>query len=310
MRLAGLLDVFLLLAAPPFFLGVIAKTKALCAGRRGPSLWQPYWDLARLARKGAVYSRTTSWVFRLAPPVALAAALTAGLLVPLTGERATLAFAGDIILFAYLLGLARFALLAAALDTGSSFEGMGASREAAFASLVEPALLLALGVLAFAAHAFSLSAALAAPWSAGRLPALVLVAAALFIALLAENARLPVDDPATHLELTMVHEVMVLDHSGPDLAMLEYARAVKLFLFSALWLHALAPALAPNVSGNGLFGAAWLLLGAAATAALVGVLESSAARIRLQRVPAFLTSSWILAALALTIVLFLERDAF
>src|SRR5262249_2558467 len=219
----------LLLALPPLLLGIIAKVKAFVAGRSGPPLLQPYRDVVRLLRKGAGYSRTTTWVFRAGPVVTLATTLAAGCLLPLRAAGAPLAFEGDLVLFAYLLGLGRFWTVCAALDTGSSFEGMGASREAAFSALAEAALFLVLVTLAVATRQLSLSAIFAAlAGASGANPALWVAAAALAAVLLAENARIPIDDPATHLELTMIHEVMVLDHCGPDLAMIEYAAAVKL----------------------------------------------------------------------------------
>ena len=207
------------LLGAPLLLGIIGRVKAVFAGRTGPPLLQPYRDLLRLARKGAVFSRTATWVFRAGPAVALAATLCAGLLLPMGAPAAAIRFAGDFILFAYLLGLARFATILAALDTGSSFEGMGAAREATFSAVAEPALFLGLVSLVRSTRSFDLSHMLGRQlqpvwWTDA--PALLLVALALFAVALAENARVPVDDPATHLELTMVHEVMVLDHSGPE----------------------------------------------------------------------------------------------
>ena len=218
--LRALLHVSALLALPPLVLGVVNRTKAIVGGRKGQPLLQAYFDLAKLLRKGAVYSRTTSWVFRAGPIVGLAAIASAGLLLSMGGAPALVSFGGDFVLFAYLLGLARFATALAALDTGSAFEGMGAAREVTFASLAKPALFLVLLVLARATGTLSLSGmlgpGLAAAWGHAA-PALVLAAIALFVVALAENSRIPVDDPNTHLELTMIHEVMVLDHSGPDI---------------------------------------------------------------------------------------------
>src|SRR5216684_4250912 len=207
--------VLLALTMPPLLLGVIAKTKALFAGRVGPPLLQPYFDLIKLFQKGSVFSTTTTWVFRAGPVVGLATALLAALLVPFADSSAPISFTGDLILLAYLLGLGRFFTASAALDTGSAFEGMGAAREVTFACLAEPALFLGLLVLAKLSGSLSLTGMLQSPiasqWSlAGA--ALVLVFVSWFVVLLAENARIPFDDPNTHLELTMIHEVMVLDH--------------------------------------------------------------------------------------------------
>lgn len=291
----------LTILCPPLLLGVIHKTKAILTGRIGAPVLQPYYDLWKLLQKGATYSHTTSWVFRASPLVSLAALLSAACFVPLAAPSRLLSFWGDAVLWAYLIGLARFFTVLAALDTGSSFEGMGASREVTCASLTEPALLLALAVIAKVTGSVQLSAMfgpiLASAWSTAA-PALALAAASLFLVLLAENARIPVDDPLTHLELTMIHEVMVLDHSGPDLALILYGSAVKLFLFCVLLIRLLVP-----VHG----GAPWMELGALLAgllglAVLIGIVESSMARLRLIRVPQLLVTSGVLAAVGLLLV--------
>jgi formate hydrogenlyase subunit 4 len=290
------------LVLAPLLGGVIARTKALFAGRTGPPLLQPYHDLARLLRKGAVYSVTTTIVFRAAPVVGLAAVIVATLVVPFGGAPALLAFPGDFVLVVGLLAAGRFATVLAALDTGSSFEGMGASREMQFAALAEPALFLSLAAVGLAARGSSLSgmqeAAALASWLAAG-PALPLVAAALIAVLLAENARIPVDDPATHLELTMIHEVMVLDHSGPDLAFILYGSALKLWVMGALFVDIALP----FRSGNAWIDGVVSLAGMAVLGVLIGTIESSMARLRLTRVPQLLVGAATLAALALVLVL-------
>jgi formate hydrogenlyase subunit 4 len=294
---------FLLVALPPLLLGVIGKTKAWFAGRVGPPLLQPYFDVYKLLHKGAVYSRTTSWIFRAAPLVSLSALLCAGLLLPLASGSAPLGFEGDVIVFAYLLGLGRFFTMAAALDTGSSFEGMGASREAAFSALAEPALLLALSILCVPASSVSFEAVFAAlPWTSwgAAHPELLIAVAVVFCVLLAENSRVPVDDPATHLELTMIHEVMVLDHGGPDLAFILYGSALKLFLFAALLVHLALPVPA----AGGWVAVLILLIGALGVAVLVGIVESCMARLRLLRVPQLLIGAAVAAAVGLCAVFF------
>jgi formate hydrogenlyase subunit 4 len=295
-----LIALAILVVAPPFLLGVINRTKAVFAGRRGPPLLQVYYDLDRLARKQPVYSRTTTWIFRAAPIVILASTLVAGLLVPVAGRPAPLHFTGDVILLAYLLGLARFFMVLGAMDTGSSFEGMGASREVTFGSLAEPAFFAGLLVLSLSSGSLSLSEMLGAGaaemWGRAG-PALVLVAVSFMILLLAENCRIPVDDPNTHLELTMIHEVMVLDHSGPDLAFILHGAAVKLFLFTALVGQLVVP--------TGGLQAPWsLLLSIAAMIALavaVGCVESCMARLRLVRLPSFLGGALVLSVVALAV---------
>jgi len=294
--------VLLVVLFPLLMLGVIGRVKALFAGRQGPRLLQPYFDVWKLLHKGAVYSTTTSWTFRAAPIVSLATLLTAALLLPLASGSAPLAFSGDIIVFAYLLGLGRFVTMIAALDTGSSFEGMGASREAAFAALAEPALLLALAIVCVSASAISFHEVYAAlPWGSWGVPhpEILVAVVVIFGVLLAETSRVPVDDPATHLELTMIHEVMVLDHSGPDLALIHCGSALKLFLFAALLVHLLVPFPTDSLW----LGALVLCTGALSIAVLVGVVESSMARLRLVQVPQFLVGASVLAAIGLLVVI-------
>lgn len=294
---ARLGQVAVLVVLPPLLLGVIVKTKALFAGRRGPSVWQPYFDLRKLARKELALSATTTWVFVLAPAVAVATALLAGLLVPLGPLAAPVGFAGDFVLFAYLFALGRFATAAAALDTGSPFEGMGAAREVGFAWLTEPSLFFAFLALARLSGSWSLESMLRAPeggaWFERTAP-LVLLAAGIFVVLLTECSRVPVDDPNTHLELTMIHEVMVLDHSGPLLALVEYGAAVKLFVLGALLLHVMAPS-APleGWAGLGLF-----TVGLLGVAVAVGVVESTMARLRLLHVPTLLIAALLSSGFA------------
>jgi formate hydrogenlyase subunit 4 len=286
----------------PLLLGIINRTKAIAAGRRGQPLAQLYFDLWKLLRKGAVYSETTTWVFRAGPMVGLAAVLVSLAIVPFGSQAAPLNFSGDLVLFAYLLGLMRFFTVIAALDTGSPFEGMGASREVQFAALAEPALLLGLAAIARETHSLSLSEMFAAislgTWSKAA-PVLVLVAAALLVVFLAENARIPVDDPNTHLELTMIHEVMVLDHGGPDFAFILYGAALKLWVLGAL----LVGIVVPVRSGNVWLDTAAALGGMFALSIFVGVVESSMARLRLLRVPELLVSAGAFSILALLLVL-------
>ena len=290
MSAGWLVHLVALALVPPLLLGVIQKTKAVFAGRRGSSVWQPYRDLLKLAQKEVALSATTTWLFWVAPAVAVVTAVAAGLLVPLASSPAPAAFPGDFVLFAYLLALGRFATAAAALDTGSSFEGMGAAREVGFAWLGEPALFFAFLALARLSGSLSLDGMLRAmeggAWLDRTAP-FVLTAAGLFVVLLAECSRIPVDDPATHLELTMIHEVMVLDHSGPLLALVEYAAAVKLFVLGALLLQVLAPASqVAGLAGLGLF-----LAGLVGIAIGIGVLESTMARLRLLHVPTLLIAA-------------------
>jgi len=292
----AILPPFIAMLLAPLLLGTINKVKSLFAGRRGPSPLQPYRDLFKLLQKGKVISHSSSWIFYTGPTVQLSVMLLILWMLPLGGQEALLHFEGDLFLLAALLGLARFWMVLAALDTGSSFEGMGASRELSFSSLAEPALLLALLVVCLESGQLSLSE-MFGPLHVDRGPAMVLVFAALLIVFLTENSRIPVDDPNTHLELTMIHEVMVLDHSGPDLALIEYAASLKMWILGTLCSSLFLPAL----------GSAWLSLGLAvlmlfALACLVGAIESLTARYRLSNLPQFLVAAAVLAALALFLV--------
>jgi formate hydrogenlyase subunit 4 len=297
-----LVHIVLLLVMPPLLLGVIAKTKALFAGRVGPPLLQPYYDIGKLFRKGSVFSTTTTWVFRAGPVVGLATALLAGMLIPFGGHDAPVSFSGDMILFAYLLALGRFFTASAALDTGSAFEGMGSAREVTFSCLAEPALFFGFLVLAKLSASLSLNTMLDGqfPLGAGAAaPALVLVAASLFIVLLVENCRIPFDDPNTHLELTMIHEVMVLDHSGPAFGMILYGAAMKLFVMGAVLLRVVAPFEAGDPWTDwGLF-----LGGMLALAVLIGVVESMMARFRMVFIPTFLVAACLLSAFGVILLL-------
>lgn len=293
--MTSIINLLLALMLSPLLIGVINRTKAKIAGRRGQPLLQPYHDLVKLMKKGSVYSTTTTRVFRLGPVASLAAVLVAVTMVPSGGMGGVFSFAGDFVFMAYLLGLARFVTVIAALDTGSAFEGMGASREVQFAILAEIVLLLGLAVLAIGTGETSLTGIYGKLWvsAASALgPASLLVAFAFLIILLTENARIPVDDPNTHLELTMIHEVMVLDHGGVDLAFIQYGAALKLWLFAALLTGLAIPFRTGIVSLDMMVNTAGIF----AAAILVGFIESGMARLRLLNVPQML-----IAALAVTV---------
>ncbi|MEN6665930.1 MAG: NADH-quinone oxidoreductase subunit H [Phycisphaerae bacterium] len=303
MTLYSLIHLALALAGAPLLLGIVNRIKAKIGGRTGQPLLQLYYDLAKLLRKGAVYSETTTWVFRAGPLVGLAAVVVALLVVPLGGVPAVASFTGDLVLLAYMLGLMRLATVLAALDTGSAFEGMGASREVQFAALAEPAMLLGLASMAVLTGKLSLSAMLAALSPAALPPlaaaALLLVGAAVFIVLLAENSRIPFDDPNTHLELTMIHEVMVLDHTGPDFAAIQYGAALKLWTYAAVLSGIILPIRTNCPWCDLLVGAG----GVAVVVVAVGLVESGMARLRMLRVPQLLLAAVVLSLLALVLVL-------
>jgi len=300
--LTKLISVLVTLVIPPLLPGIINKIKAIFAGRQGPPVLQLYFDLFKLLKKGAVYSTTTTWIFRAGPIVSLACILMASLFVALAGASSPLSFSGDVVAFAYLLGLARFFTVLAALDTGSSFEGMGASREVTFSILAEPTLFIIFIVLVRCTGSLSLSAMFGQALSLMPMKfaaSLALIVFSLFVVCLAENSRIPVDDPATHLELTMIHEVMVLDHGGPDLAFILYGASIKLFLLLALMAHLILP----MDSGDPV--REWTYFGAtvAALTIVIGIVESAMARLRMIRVPRLLTAACMIAIVGMILSL-------
>jgi formate hydrogenlyase subunit 4 len=292
----ALLELALLAALPVWLTGVINRVKSLWAGRKGPPLFQLAFDVQRLLRKRPVYSATATPLFRTAPYVFLISACAAAAVVPLAGTSPLVAFRFDFVWLAYLWGLGRVAMMLGALDTGSAFEGMGAAREATFSTLVEPVLFLVAAALAWQAHASSLHLAFtfAARDLVAALSRLAAVGA-LFVVLQVETARLPVDDPCTHLELTMVHEVMVLDHSGPDLAAIQVGAAVKLATGAVL----IATLLNPWAGGDPVAAALGNFAAATGVAIAVGTVESLIARFKLRAVPLYIACGGALALLAL-----------
>jgi len=302
MNIFLLLHVLILFIFPPLLLGIIGKTKAFFAGRIGPPLLQPYFDLYKLLHKASVYSVTTHWIFRAAPMISTAAILSAGILMPIANLRPPVQFGGDIILFVYLFALARFVIILAALDTGSSFEGMGASREATFGAFSEIAMFFNLTILALLSRKLSLSGIFLGGLSSSWVlvgPVLILVVVSFFLVLLVENSRIPIDDPDTHLELTMIHEVMVLDHSGVDLCYILYGNAVKLFLFSTMLVSIIFTFRSPDIFLNLVL----FILEIVGLAILIGVVESTMARLRLNKVPYLLFSAFIFSIIGFIVIL-------
>ncbi|MEZ6060989.1 MAG: NADH-quinone oxidoreductase subunit H [Planctomycetaceae bacterium] len=298
----SLIHVAVVLLFPPLLPGIINRTKAIFAGRRGQPILQTYYDLAKLMQKECVFSQTTTWVFRFGPVVGMATALIAALVVPMGHASAPLAFTGDVILFAYVLALGRFFTIAAALDTGSAFEGMGSAREATFACLTEPVLFLGLLVLSRITGSLQMSGllgeAVAGGWMTSAAP-LLLIVVSWFVVLLVENCRIPFDDPNTHLELTMIHEVMVLDHSGPALGMIVYGSAVKLFVFAAMIINLAVPV------GTGYSLLDWLIFlpATVVVAIVVGIVESIMARLKLAEIPKLLVTAGVMSLFAVILLL-------
>ena len=283
---------------PPLLIGLLRSLKARLQGRRGPVIWQVYYDLAKLLRKGETVSATNTWVFAAAPFVALGCVVVCALSVPWLGVPAPLH--GDLFLFVYLLALAKFAACLAALDPGSTFGALGASREEAVGVQSEPALVLALGALAAHAHSSDLAVLLAAGRPGADFGALVpLVLVALWLALTAELARMPVDDPTTHLELTMIHEALILENSGRNLAVIEFGVALKLSVLYGLLAQVVLlawPPLPPLAAH-----AATLALMAGACGA-VALTETVMVRLRWRRLPNLLAFGTTAALMACLIV--------
>jgi formate hydrogenlyase subunit 4 len=270
----------------PLLPGIINKVKAWVAGRRGPPVFQLYYDLARLWQKSVVLSTLASPGFVIGPAVAWVAVTGAAMLMPLATAGGALSFRGDVLLLIYLLALARFCTAWAAMETGSAFEGMGAAREVSYAVLAEAAIIAAVLSLCIQSNSVSLNLMLTPSTGAGA----VLLGAGLFTVLLAENCRVPFDDPNTHLELTMIHEAMVLDHSGPPLAVILHGASMKLLLFAVLLTEAVWPmrTLMPLAAGAALAG------GVLAVTVGVGLVESLLARFAFRRVPLLLTTAFLL----------------
>lgn len=282
---------------PLLLMGVIRKTKALMQNRVGSPVLQAFYDIGKLLRKSETISGTASWVFVLAPRLNLAVVTVAALLIPWSGAPfpASWGSATNFLLVIYLLGLGRFISMLAAMDTGSAFGGLGASRDALISTLVEPALMIGVGALAFGAQSMDLSVIYSTPASQS---VAILVGASLIVITLSELSRMPIDDPTTHLELTMVHEAMVLENSGRNLALVELSIALKTCIFFGLaaqtLLHALPQYLAlPLLLRYGIGISSLFVLGA-----LVAVAEGVLVKLNWRRVPNFIAFSIALSLLA------------
>jgi formate hydrogenlyase subunit 4 len=299
--------IMLLIVSPFFFVGIINRVKAVWAGRKGSSVFQPYYDFFKLIRKGEVISRTTSIVFQITPSINIAAILFALLIVPTPVSGSVIKFPGDFVLFAYSLALAKFMTVIAAMDTGSSFEGMGASREVTFSTIIETAFFIVLGSLALLTGQVSFETIFVMlNISAGYTVLVkVLLVISLFIMLLTEGSRVPVDDPNTHLELTMIHEVMILDYSGPDLAFILYSTALKMVVISLLIADLIIPF---NMLFLPALGITAVIL--IAVFISVGLVESLIARLRMSHVPQFIFIMTALSLTAFAIIIFFLRGGF
>jgi formate hydrogenlyase subunit 4 len=301
---AVIAQIAVLLFLSPLITGFSRTLKARLQTRRGPGILQPYRDLHKLLQKGMVIPDTASWIFTATPYILFATTLLAGLLIPTISAQAPLSLFGGVLAVVYLLALGRFFLALGGLDTGSSFGGLGSSREMTISAIAEPALMLAVFTVAIGAGSTNLSevaqAGLGQSWRF-LAPSQMLAFAALFIVLIAETGRIPVDNPATHLELTMIHEAMILEYSGPYLALIEWSAAMKQLVLMTLLVNVFFPFglsagwWQPSTLLSLLLFSAKLLL----LAAVVVLVETSNAKLRIFRVPELLAVAFVLSAMAL-----------
>lgn len=300
-----LVAVFVAIVGCPLIPGIINKTKAFFAGRHGAPVLQLYYDLAKLLKKGAIVSTTSCGLVRMAPVIGVVGTIAALLLLPLGCANSPLSFVGDAVLFLYLLGTVRFTTVLGALDTGSAFEGMGASREVQFAILAEITAFAILIFLALLTNTFTLNGMLnsadAMIWI-GSGASMLLALIAFFMILLCENCRVPFDDPETHLELTMIHEAMILDNAGPDLALIHYGAALKLWLFGAFMTIMITPV--GLVAGWWAFAVNTVLILLAAVG--IGIVESVMGRCRFFKTPKILVCAFSMALSAILLQLILR----
>ena len=295
-----ILNLIILLLVPFLMAGVIKKTKAFWGGRKGASIFQPLFDFIKLMKKDFVISRTTSGVFKIAPIVQIASVIFASMFVPLACVNALINVSAGLIIFAYTLSLGKFASLISAMDTGSSFEGMGASREACFTSIVEPAFFMTIASIMALSGNYSFSALQTILADAGSYGILIIIftVVVLFIMILIEGSRVPVDDPTTHLELTMIHEVMILDNSGSDLAVFSWANGIKMLLLSSLISYMIIPAGVSDLVSVLLYLVIMFVI-----SVLIGTIEAGMARFRMSHVFefVFVMSSFALVVLSLVV---------
>lgn len=295
-----ILNLIIVLFVPFLMLGVIKKTKAFWGGRYGAPVLQPLYDFVKLMKKDFVISKTTSGIFRITPVIVIASTLFAALFVPLASSSAIINIPAGFIIFAYILGLSKFFSLIGAMDTGSSFEGMGASREACFTTIVEPAFFMLLASIMALSGNYTFDALSKIIENSGNYGILICIFAliALFIMILTEGSRVPVDDPATHLELTMIHEVMILDNSAADLALITWASGIKMLLLSSLIAAIVIPQGLPQWIAVLAYLALMFII-----SVIIGTIESATARIRMSHVFEFIfvMSSFALVVLALVV---------
>lgn len=296
-----ILNIMILLFFPFLMDGIIKKTKAFWGGRKGVSIFQPFYDFVKLLKKDCVISETTSYIFRISPVIIFASVLFSAMFIPIAGLDAVINIPAGLIIFAYTLSLGKFFALISAMDTGSSFEGMGASREACFSTIVEPAFFITIASIMALTGNYTFENLKYIILSSGNYGILIITFAVivLLIMILIEGSRIPVDDPDTHLELTMIHEVMILDNSGIDLALISWANKIKMLLISSLIAALIIPIETSPLSAVLLYFAILSVI-----SIIVGTIESGMARIRMSHVFefVFIMSSLALVVLSLAVV--------
>ena len=290
-----ILNLILLLIIPFLMVGIIRKTKAFWGARKGASIFQPIYDFVKLMKKDSIYAHSTTSIFKLAPSISFACVVFASLFIPMIQGVAIINIQGEMVIFAYALGLAKFISLLASMETASSFEGMGASREACFTTIIEPAFFIVIATIMALCKIYTFDSLNQVIINAGSLGYLIILFAvlALFIMLLTEGCRVPVDDPATHLELTMIHEVMILDNCSQELALISWSAYAKMFLISSLIATLILPTNLGFWTGLGAFLGIIFLI-----SIIVGTLESAIARLRMSHVFEFV---FIMSSFALVI---------
>ena len=304
----GILNVLFTVLVSPLFISLIKKVKAYAQKRKGPPLLQTYYNLAKLLKKETVYSKNSSWIMRTTPLVNIAALLVASLFVPLLVIPQPTDLVGNIILFIYLLALAKFFMALSGLDAGSTFGGMGSSREMAISALIEPVAIVVFAALAFAFKTTNIPDIFRGAIASNVLidPIIILISVSLFIVLIVESARVPVDNPETHLELTMVHEAMILEQSGKNLALMELSSAMKQLLLMGLLINIIFPwGLTTDFSVPAiLISVGAFAIKSVVLAVIIGVFESSCAKSRLFRLPGLFALALFLAIVTLIIEVF------
>ena len=304
----GIVNTLCVVLVAPLFVSVVKKVKAWTQGRQGPSVFQTYYTIAKLLKKEVIYSPDASRISRFTPWVCMAAILVASLFVPLVYVTAPVGGIGNIILFLYLLVLARFFMALAGLDAGSTFGGMGSSREMSIAAVIEPTTIIVFAALAFVFKSLNIidMAGIAATTGTPVTPVLILLGISLFIILIVETARIPVDNPETHLELTMIHEGMILEQSGKNLALMEYSAAIKQVVLMALLINLVIPwGIATTLAPAALAAAAVLFVAKGLVLALViGLFESSMAKMRFFRLPGLFVMAFFFSTLIIIVEVF------